>query len=159
MENASTGAGDVWAHYLRALIRIGVGGRTLAIQLLDDDDPRLQCSGPWPFDGSVVILTAWNPGSRPRAHKANTAAQEALEAELRAAGYALLPAEGIGPDTGWSEPSVAVPGMDVAAAVETGVRHGQRALYRLHASAAEVIGCLDGDRRERRAWRSHWENG
>ena len=149
------GAGDVWDEYARALIRIRVGGRVLAVQLVGAaGGPR---RGPWPFAMPVIVPTAWNPGSLPRTADANAAAEQALAAELRTGRLPVLPAEGLGPDTGWCERGAAVVGMDLAEAVELGVRYGQRALYRLDGSGAEVVGCLERGRALWRPWRSRWE--
>jgi hypothetical protein len=144
----------VWWHYRRTLLRIDVGARSLAVRLVPEDG--VPSGGPWPFDLPVVVLTAWNPGSVAREPRDNALAQAALEAELRAVGLAVLPAEGIGEDSGWTEPSAAVPGLGLEDAVALGVRYGQRALYRLDAGGAEIIGCLDAARRERWPWRSGW---
>ena len=134
-----------------------MGGRSLAVQLVGD--PASPCRGPWPFSEPVIVLTAWNPGSVPRAAELNAVAQDALESDLRAAGLVVLPAEGVGLDSGWREGSAAVVGMDLAEAVELGLRYGQRALYRLDAGGAEVVGCLDRGRVVRRPWCSRWEAG
>ena len=148
---------DVWWHYTKALLRIDLGDRVLAVQLLADADPEATSRGPWPFAEPVVVLTACNPGGQPQPDEVNHVAQDALEAELVSTGHRLLPAEGRDVDGSWTERSIAVVGMEGAAAVAAGIRHGQRAIYVLDAVSAAVVGCLDAGRVERRMWRSHWE--
>lgn len=158
-ESSATDPRDVWAQYRRTLIRITVRNLALGVQLVNEPAISGGCAGPWPFDRPVVVLTAWNPGSRPRATDVNTAAQMALEEELRAAGHVLWESEASAVDGSWREPGVAVPGMALQEAVATGVRYGQRALYQLDAAAAAVVGCTEAGRVERCWWRSRWEQG
>ena len=57
------------------------------------------------------FITAWNPRSEPTDEDENRRRNRALEADLRAAGYAPLPARGTAEKDGWCEESFLVPGL------------------------------------------------
>ena len=75
-----------------------------------------------------LFITAWNPGSDPKTDAVNHAAQARLEAEVRAAGYAMLPGRGDDPDSDWREDSLLVLGIDEAAARALGRTYDQLAV-------------------------------
>lgn len=82
-------------------------------------------TAPWGF------ITAWNPQARKRPDAENQAAQRRLRDDVaRTPGTRAFPAIGIG-RSGWSEPSLFVTGLDVAAL---------DALVRLHSQLAYVHG-------------------
>ncbi len=66
-----------------------------------------------------------------------------LEAELTADGRTWWPADGQSPDESWSEPGVAVGGLDRDAACGMGERYGQLAVYELTADVVRVVRCVD----------------
>lgn len=76
-----------------------------------------------------AFLTAWNPASRVLDDHTNQARQSRLVAALREAGFPVWPGEGRGRDGRWPpEPSVLVPGLGEAEAVEWGRRFEQNAV-------------------------------
>lgn len=109
---------------------------------LDGADPALTgCAR------SVTLITAWNPESVERPRADNDAAQQRLEAELRAAGVRFVPAAGSslpGTAPAWREEGCALLGVARADALMWGRRCRQRALVRLEAGAAALLFCADG---------------
>jgi hypothetical protein len=97
---------------------------------------------PLPAD-PLFVLTAWNPGGVDRDRAANEAAERALEAELTDAGLTWWLADGRSPDDSWSEPGVAVAGLDRDAACALGERYGQLAVYELTDTVVRVVRCID----------------
>ena len=91
----------------------------------------------------LFVLTAWNPGGVDRDRETNDEAERVLEAELTGAGRAWWPADGRSPDDSWSEPGVAVAGLDRAAACALGERYGQLAVYELTGDLVRVVRCVD----------------
>lgn len=85
----------------------------------------------------AAYITAWNPGSARIADDENRAAQERLEAGLRAAGYILIPGRGHDPAGHWpGEPSVLVLGLPRSAAVDLGRAYRQHAVLWVRCGAA-----------------------
>lgn len=92
---------------------------------------------PWAF------VTAWNPQARRRAQAENEAAQRELLASLRQqAGVNVYPAIGVG-TSGWSEPSLFVTGMEVAALDRLTRSHGQLAYVHGEAGGHATLRVLD----------------
>jgi hypothetical protein len=85
-----------------------------------------------------AFLTAWNPGSRPRARAENDRAQQQLKSELAKGGWEVVDAIGVAEDESWSEDSLFVPGLPHAEAERLGHAHGQVAVLvgRVGTSAA-----------------------
>lgn len=77
-----------------------------------------------------LLITAWNPASRPQPRAMNRLAQRDLCAALRAAGARCLHASvGVGA-SGWREPSLFAIGPSAAAAEVLMRRFGQNAVVR-----------------------------
>jgi hypothetical protein len=91
----------------------------------------------------LFVLTAWNPGGVDRDRAANDEAEHVLEAELTGAGHTWWPADGRSPDDSWSEPGVAVAGLDRDAACALGERYGQLAVYELTGDVVRVVRCAN----------------
>jgi len=92
---------------------------------------------PWAF------VTAWNPQARRRPPAENEAAQRELLASLsQHAGANVYPAIGVG-TSGWSEPSLFVTGMDVAALDRLARSHGQLAYVHGEAGGHATLRVLD----------------
>jgi hypothetical protein len=95
----------------------------------------------WPTD--FAIITAYDPDGLPASPKANLAADAALEAELRAAGYRLHritggSADGVHLEPGWGVP-IGLPG-----AVEFGRRYRQVAVFAVRTGRLALVDCEDG---------------
>jgi hypothetical protein len=123
-----------WDTYAGAHISCAVDGRTVGLRGPEVD--------PLPAD-PLFVLTAWNPGGVDRDRATNDEAERALEAELTAGGLTWWPADGRSPDDSWSEPGVAVAGLDRGAACALGERYGQLAVYELTDAVVRVVRCLD----------------
>jgi hypothetical protein len=95
----------------------------------------------WPAD--FAIITAYDPDGLPTALELNRAADEALESELRAAGYRLHritggSADGVHLEPGWGVP-IGLPG-----AVEYGRRYRQLAVFYIQGRGLKLVDCADG---------------
>ncbi len=90
-----------------------------------------------------AYVTAHNPGGRRADADANEAAQQRLEAALRASARPVLHGEGVGDDGGWPpEPSLLVLGLTRADAVALARRFGQEAIVAGRRGApAELVYC------------------
>ena len=95
----------------------------------------------WPAD--FAIITAYDPDGLATATEQNLAADAALGADLRAAGYRLHritggSADGVHLEPGWGVP-IGLPG-----AVEFGRRYGQVAVFAVRAGRLALVDCEDG---------------
>jgi hypothetical protein len=95
----------------------------------------------WPTD--FAIITAYDPDGLPTTAEQNLAADAALEAELRAAGYRLHritggSADGVHLEPGWGVP-IGLPG-----AVEFGRRYRQVAVFAVRTGRLALVDCEDG---------------
>ena len=95
----------------------------------------------WPAD--FAIITAYDPDGLPTTMELNRAADEALESELRAAGYRLHritggSADGVHLEPGWGVP-IGLPG-----AVEYGRRYRQLAVFYIQGGVLKLVDCADG---------------
>ncbi len=93
------------------------------------------------YDSLCHVLTAHNPGGRAAAEVDNRAAAQALRADPRLDGLALLPSFGGHPDGAWLEPGVAVSGLSRHQARMLGRAYGQLAVYELDGTTRRVIAC------------------
>jgi len=95
----------------------------------------------WPAD--FAIITSYDPDGLPTTADLNLAADESLEAELRAAGHRLHritggSADGVHLEPGWGVP-IGLPG-----AVEYGRRYRQLALFYVLGGVLLLVDCADG---------------
>ncbi len=95
----------------------------------------------WPAD--FAIITAYDPDGLPTTAELNLAADESLEAELRAAGHRLHritggSADGVHLEPGWGVP-IGLPG-----AVEYGRRYRQLAVFHVRGGGVCLVDCADG---------------
>jgi len=95
----------------------------------------------WPAD--FAIITGYDPDGLLTTAEQNLAADFALEAELRAAGYRLHritggSADGVHLEPGWGVP-IGLPG-----AVEFGRRYRQLAVFAVRAGRLASVDCEDG---------------
>ena len=95
----------------------------------------------WPAD--FAIITAYDPDGLPTAAELNRAADEALESELRAAGYRLHRITGGSADGAHLEPGWGVP-IGLPGAVEHGRRYRQLAVFYVQGGALKLVDCADG---------------
>ena len=126
---------DLWDTYAGALITCDGAGARVRLRGPEVD--------PLPAD-PLFVLTAWNPGGVDRDRAANDEAERVLEAELTGAGHTWWAADGRSPDDSWSEPGVAVAGLDRGAACALGERYGQLAVYELTGAVVRVVRCANG---------------
>jgi hypothetical protein len=95
----------------------------------------------WPAD--FAVITAYDPDWQATTAELNLAADQALAAELRAAGYRLHritggSVDGIHLEPGWGAP-IGLPG-----AVEFGRRYRQLAVFAVRAGRLALVDCEDG---------------
>lgn len=95
----------------------------------------------WPAD--FAIITAYDPDGLLTAAELNRAADEALESELRAAGYRLHRITGGSADGAHLEPGWGVP-IGLPGAVEHGRRYRQLAVFYVQGGALKLVDCADG---------------
>jgi hypothetical protein len=109
-------------HYLAALpsgdVRIAVGQPSPAVS------DWLEAAG----KRSAILLTAWNPMSRPVSSEENAARHAGLSARVRESGFPFVDAVGRSPDGEWSEASLLIAGVDVSDANRL-ARHFEQAGY------------------------------
>jgi len=95
----------------------------------------------WPKE--FAIITAYDPDGVETSPELNIAADAALVAELRSAGYRLHriiggAADGVHLEPGWGVP-IGLPG-----AVEFGRRYRQVAVFCVQGGAVSLVDCADG---------------
>jgi hypothetical protein len=95
----------------------------------------------WPAD--FAVITAYDPDGLSTTGDLNLAADESLEAELRAAGHRLHritggSADGVHLEPGWGV-SIGLPG-----AVEYGRRYRQLAVFYVRGGGVCLVDCADG---------------
>ncbi len=95
----------------------------------------------WPAD--FAIITAYDPDGLPTTAELNRAADEALESELRAAGYRLHRVTGGSVDGVHLEPGWGVP-IGLPGAVEYGRRYRQLAVFCIQGGGLKLVDCADG---------------
>jgi hypothetical protein len=122
-----------WDLYLGAVIDCEIDGRTVRLRGPDAE--------PLPAGAPIFVLTAYNPGGVDRDDARNEAAERALEGDLTSQGLVFWSALGRSPDDSWSEPGVALAGIDRARACELGDRYGQLAVYELTTDDVHVVRC------------------
>ena len=94
--------------------------------------------------GSFWVVTAWNPFSEELSSAVNAGRHAKLCERLGNDGLTWLPAVGSSPDGGWAEESVAVVGIDRAAARALGREFGQHAVFEVADGLLRVHACFDG---------------
>ena len=95
----------------------------------------------WPAD--FAIITAYDPDGLPTTAELNRAADEALESELRVAGYRLHRIAGGSADGAHLEPGWGVP-IGLPGAVEYGRRYRQLAVFYIQGGGLKLVACSDG---------------
>jgi hypothetical protein len=95
----------------------------------------------WPSD--FAIITAYDPDGLSTTAEQNLAADAALEADLRAAGYRLHGITGGSADGLHQEPGWGVP-IGLPVAVEFGRRYRQVAIFAVRAGRLALVDCEDG---------------
>ena len=95
----------------------------------------------WPAD--FAIITAYDPDGLPTTAELNRAADEALESDLRAAGYRLHRITGGSVDGVHLEPGWGVP-IGLPGAVEYGRRYRQLAVFCVQGGVLSLVDCADG---------------
>ena len=123
---------DLWAD---ALIDCEIDGRTLLVR-----GPNAEAL---PGDAPIFTVTAYNPSGVEREEVVNAAAEQELEQELTRIGAQFWPATGRSLDGSWSEPGVAIAGLERADACDLGRRYGQLGVFELTESEVHVVRCGD----------------
>jgi hypothetical protein len=124
-----------WDLYSDALIDCEIDGRTRCLR-----GPNAE---PLPTPAPIFVMTGYNPGGVDRDDALNEVSERALERDLTSDGATFWPAIGSSPDASWSEPGVAVAGLDRTRACAYGRRYGQLAVYELTAEEVYVVRCDD----------------
>ena len=96
-----------------------------------------------PGDAPIFTVTAYNPNGVEREAAVNAAAEQELEHELTLIGAQFWPATGRSLDGSWSEPGVAIAGLERADACDLGRRYGQLGVFELTESEVHVVRCAD----------------
>jgi hypothetical protein len=100
-------------------------------------------AGALPVPAPMFVLTAYNPMGEERDELLNEVAERELERRLTAKGVIFWPATGRSRDASWSEPGVAVAGLDRSEACALGCQYEQLAIYELTAEEVHVVRCAD----------------
>jgi hypothetical protein len=110
--------------------------------------------GSWPPElvAPVVVVTAWDPDSRPLPPQENRDRHRRLVAELGRLGLEHWAATGRDPHASHHEDGVAVAGLSEEDGIDLGRRHGQAAVYVWTPGAWVVASCTD-HRRRVHGWR------
>lgn len=124
--------------YRNTLYRVDAPGREIVLRVDQHDDQLAKLLREAGVQ-RAALLTAYNPGSRPRAAQQNEAEQRALEAGLRDAGHPCLPARNepraAADRPHWTERSVLVLDIGLEAAQAIAARLGQVAFLWIGADA------------------------
>ncbi|MBK6856851.1 MAG: DUF3293 domain-containing protein [Microthrixaceae bacterium] len=127
---------DIWAAYADTRVTIHLPEGSIVVTPTDGGDGTL--------DETWHVITAHNPESVQLSDEENQRRHDELVEALIAAGRVVVPAAGQGLDGRWpAEESVAVRGIDTAAAVELGRQFGQLAIFRAGPDRIFVIDCHD----------------
>ncbi|MDX3412824.1 DUF3293 domain-containing protein [Streptomyces griseoincarnatus] len=130
-----------WELYRTAVVDIRFGERTVRIA----PRPQATAGGFFPVpDGSgatVHVISAWNPYGRTASDDANARAQRLLLDEIRRRRFTSWSAVGGDVSGTHREESVAVVGLDDAAARDLGRRFGQDAVFAWTSGAWRVLAC------------------
>jgi Protein of unknown function (DUF3293) len=128
---------ELWDTYADAIIECEIDGQVQCLR--GPNAERLPARAP------LFVLTAHNPGGVTRDQVINDAAERTLEQDLTSDGLTFWPATGRSPDASWSEPGVAVIGLDRSRACEIGNRYGQLGVFELTEDEVHVVRCLDSE--------------
>lgn len=90
-------------------------------------------------DVSLVVVTAWNPGTERPGAAANREANEKLRQVLQAGGWTFFDAEGFNPDRSHVEPSFVVLGPPDPALLKVARQFGQAAVFAWDGNTGEVV--------------------
>ncbi len=116
------GTGALLEAYLAARYEVRGPAGPAALRIGEAVPPALADALP---AGRWTLLTAWNPGSRPRDDASNRQADAALQAELDALGLRRLPASSSDGSGQWHEPGWLVADLGTAGADALARRYGQ----------------------------------
>lgn len=131
---------DPWESYVRAHVRIQLGGRTCVLR------PTPQpAHGQWPLgqQSEAWILTAWNPRSVELPTEVNHERQAELTLLISEASHLSQECLGFDPAGEWAEESCLVVDASRDEVVGWARRFEQNAVFRWTPQAWEVIGVLD----------------
>lgn len=129
-----------WDLYRTAVVDIRFGDRTVRVE----PRPPGTAEGFFPVpdgDAAVHVITAHNPRGRTASDDANARAQCLLLDEVRRRGLTWWSAEGGDAGGTHREESVAVVGLDDAAARDLGRHFGQDAVFAWTPGAWRVLAC------------------
>ncbi len=99
--------------------------------------------GPAP-DGTLAVVTAWNPAHERPGDPANRKANASLAAEIERRGLRHRPALGRSDDGAHVESSFAVAGISREQAVALGRRFNQAAVFFWDGAEASILSCAVG---------------
>jgi hypothetical protein len=127
------------ADYTRAVLRVPDLGLVLRPQAPG------QVDGAFPFDDTVHVVTAANPGAERLTAEENAERQARLEADLDARGLRHWATVAGAEDGSHAEAGALVVGLDDAAARALGAAWGQDAVFRWSRAAWSVLACDDAE--------------
>ncbi len=125
--------GDPWEAYAAA--HVDITFERGAVTWVPGGSQSLPPGVPSP----LWVVTACNPGGQRRADEANEAANEALIAEVREAGWRYWPAVGRNAGGTWQEPSVAIAGATRSEVLALARRYAQGAVFEIGAPGLQVV--------------------
>lgn len=137
------------AAYRATGYRVYAPGRELLLHI-DQHDAQLAKLLREAWVDRAVLLTAWNPGSRPHDTERNLLLQKQLVDELEAAGHPCLAGRNEAPaESGddWHEESVLALDIDLAAARVIAARYGQLAFLWIDGQATPRLVITAADMR------------
>ena len=99
---------------------------------------------PWPYEGVVHVLTAFDPAGRTRPRPVNEAQNVELAQVLLHHGAGLARAKGHDPGSDFDEPGFATWGLDRDVVLGIARGFGQEAIFELTPVETRIVFCDDG---------------
>jgi len=122
---------------------------TVSAELVAGSFTSISGGGPWPYESTVWVLTADDPGGRPRSAEDNLAARAQLVGELYARGAGVQRARGVAADGSYADEGFVVWGLSRGDVLEIGREFAQEAVFEIDEHEVRVVACFE-DRVESR---------
>ena len=120
----------IWDAYATTVLRVGADPTTIIA--------GAGATAEWEYEGTVFVLTAWNPGSVWVSAERNEAANERLASALSDRGARFVPAVGHASDGDGHEDGFLVEGLAPTAVAELARLFGQNAYFEIDAEYLRV---------------------
>lgn len=102
-----------------------------------------QAVDPWPFPGSVHVLTAWNPQGVPMGEARHREVQLRIVEEVLRRGGRFVHGSGRAITGDHAEPSIVAWGIDRSVAIAIGRQASQDAVFEIDANDIKLVSCVD----------------